>query len=71
MPIDFANLSLLIADTPAQIRRNDVYRLLEEAQRLGVLEDCAVWLLRQRPDLLPTIAADLQGLTGEVWHPTL
>lgn len=62
--MDWLNFSQIIADTPAKIRRCDVYRFLEEAEdTYDGVEEGAAWLRTVRPDLAEEIAECLTDLS--------
>lgn len=59
-----AAFSKIVADTPAEIRRCDVYRLLDSCPE-GQLDNIVNWLLDNRPDLGDEIRDVLSEIVEE------
>jgi len=62
LPFDPANHYKLVADTPEQIRRCDVFRLLDETRTID-RPALLAWLTHERPDLDAKVADCLPDLT--------
>ena len=53
----FSTLLTIAADSPAQLRSCDVFRVVEAAQNIGQLTAFCRWLTTLRPDLREEIDA--------------
>lgn len=42
------NLIKIVADSPEEIRKCDVFRLMEEAKQQGRLEELTIWLAERK-----------------------
>jgi len=59
----FLNLLTLAADSPAQLRRSDVYRVVRDAEDMGCASAFCDWLAALRPDLQTEITECFEELS--------
>lgn len=53
--MNYTTLVQIATDIPAQLRRGDVFRVVETAHHAGCLTDFCAWLSHLRPDLCDEI----------------
>jgi len=63
--ISYLSLLNLVAETPAKLSKNDIRRIVDEANKAGVLKGFADWLVIQEEVRSDVLRAFRNYLSGE------